>query len=220
MENSQQLLPLLLNQHGMRFNFNDFDDKYLLNNGAQGVISRVRLKSNQQFYIWKRVAYNTNEQQKSADREVDNLIRVQHKYIVKFEGSFVHNQWCYIVMEYCEGGNLRQFIDQLRYKPIKERKNQGINILYQMACALMHFHSLGIVHRDLKPENIFLDKNGNIKTGDFGLSKNLENQSNVSRAGTDTYQPAEAHLLGRMTEKSDIWALGVITTEIITGNSQ
>ncbi|KAA6367715.1 MAG: hypothetical protein EZS28_036758 [Streblomastix strix] len=59
--------------------------------------------------------------------------------------------------------------------------------------SLKHLHSLKIVHRDLKPENIFLDKDGNAKTGDFGLALKMASQSHVYAAGTQYYLPPEAH---------------------------
>ncbi|KAA6312865.1 MAG: hypothetical protein EZS28_055853, partial [Streblomastix strix] len=82
---------------------------------------------------------------------------------------------------------------------------------------LKHLHSLDIVHRDLKPENVFLDKDGNAKTGDFGLALKMESKSQVYAAGTQNYQPSEAHTQNKMTYKSDVWSLGVIITELLTG---
>ncbi|KAA6379010.1 MAG: putative NEK/NEK2 protein kinase, partial [Streblomastix strix] len=89
-------------------------------------------------------------------------------------------------------------------------------IFFQVLMSLKHLHSLQIVHRDLKPENIFLDKDGNAKTGDFGLALKMASQSQVYAAATKYYQPPEAHSFKKMTEASDIWALGVIVVEMIT----
>lgn len=73
----------------------------------------------------------------------------------------------YIQMEYCEGNSLRNFIDE---NPGREQEEQKWKIFCQIVDALHYLHGLGLIHRDLKPSNIFLDKNNNVKLGDFGLA--------------------------------------------------
>jgi len=70
-------------------------------------------------------------------------------------------------MEFCEGDTLLSFIEANPYKQMEEQKWK---IFTQIAEALYYLHSKGLIHRDLKPQNIFLDKNFNVKLGDFGLA--------------------------------------------------
>jgi len=70
-------------------------------------------------------------------------------------------------MEYCEGHNLRNFIEE---NPGRQAEEQKWKIFCQIVDALHYLHGLGLIHRDLKPSNIFLDKNNNVKLGDFGLA--------------------------------------------------
>ncbi|KAA6343829.1 MAG: putative serine/threonine-protein kinase A, partial [Streblomastix strix] len=139
------------------------------------------------------------------------------KYTVRYIESFIHDIDLCIIMEYCEGGNLREMIEKMKKMPLKERKEKCQIIFFQVLMGLKHLHSLKIVHRDLKPENIFLDKDGNVKTGDFGLAEKIASRSQVYAAGTQDYQAAEAHNFNKMSELSDIWALAVIIIELLTG---
>ena len=73
----------------------------------------------------------------------------------------------YIQMEYCEGSTLESLIEQHPYRELESTKWR---IFSQIAEALYYLHNKGLIHRDLKPQNIFLDKNYNVKLGDFGLA--------------------------------------------------
>ncbi|KAA6377588.1 MAG: putative serine threonine-protein kinase nek2 [Streblomastix strix] len=109
--------------------------------------------------------------------------------------------------------------EEVKMLKLAGSKYTGQKILFHVLFSLAHLHQLGIIHRDLKPENIFLDKDGYAKTGDFGLAEKMTSRSQVYAAGTLNYQPSEAHVQNLMGFESDIWALGVIVVEIITGKN-
>ncbi|KAA6372614.1 MAG: putative serine/threonine-protein kinase Nek3, partial [Streblomastix strix] len=198
--------------------YEDFQIIRELSRGAFGRVLVVRLKESPEIVlVMKRVPYFNDKDRKAADEEVSMLKLAGSKYTVNYVESFTFDVDLCIVMEYCDGGNLREMILKTKTLTVKERKNICYNIFYQVLMGLKHLHSLDIVHRDLKPENVFLDKDGNAKTGDFGLALKMESKSQVYAAGTQNYQPSEAHTQNKMTDKSDVWSLGVIITELLTG---
>ncbi|KAA6357272.1 MAG: putative protein kinase, partial [Streblomastix strix] len=120
-------------------------------------------------------------------------------------------------MEYCPM-NLRDMIDKdLKKMPDKDRKMKGYSFGYQILMGMDVLHSQGIIHRDLKPENILIDKYGNIKIADFGLAQKMASKTYLHAAGTKNYAPPEASEQNRMTAESDVWSIGVIIIEVITG---
>ncbi|KAA6365772.1 MAG: putative CBL-interacting serine/threonine-protein kinase 9 [Streblomastix strix] len=171
----------------------------------------LKTKTKDEPVIIKRLSYTTDEKKKIADEEIRMLNLVRSKYTVNLIEIFLFDLDICLVMEYCSNGNLRNFMEkELNTMNIQDRKIilVGINVL----------HSQGIVHRDLRPENILIDKNGNFKIGDFGLAKKMESKSYIQSAGTKNYQPPEAHTQNRMMLESDVWSIGVIIVEIITGS--
>ena len=126
-------------------------------------------------------------------------------------------------MEYCSGGDIGNLIK--RCKKNKELIEEDIilKIFTQVLLALNYIHTFKngkILHRDIKPSNIFLDKDNNVKLGDFGLSKILNNQSifAYSNVGTPYYMSPEQINNNKYNEKSDIWSLGCFLYELTTLN--
>ncbi|KAA6385330.1 MAG: putative serine/threonine-protein kinase Nek3 [Streblomastix strix] len=179
--------------------------------GAFGRILLVKLKKNG-------IPYLKSNDKKVADAEVSMLVKAQCNFTVRFVEAFPNDLDLFIIQEYCSGGNLRALILEMKSWQFEERQQKSIKYVYQVLRGLEHLHRQNIVHRDLKPENILIDNNGNAKIGDFGLAEQLkESKSYVKQAGTLIYEPPEAFTQDKMNEQSDIWALGVIFTELITG---
>lgn len=141
---------------------------------------------------------------------------LSHPNIVKvFDVSF-GDRLQYIVMEYVEGITLKEYIEQQRVINSKE----VVHFTTQILRALQHAHDKGIVHRDIKPQNIILLQNGNIKVTDFGIARFSRSET---RTMTDTaigsvhyVSPEQAR--GEMTdEKTDIYSVGVLMYEMLTG---
>jgi serine/threonine protein kinase len=123
---------------------------------------------------------------------------------------------CYIVMEYLEGGSLKD-----RVKAGRVPVEQAAKYVAQAAQAIHYAHRRGLVHRDLKPANLLIDCDGQIKVADFGLALAEEQQRRHAKeyAGTPAYMSpeqlrGEAH---RLDGRTDIWSLGVILYELLTG---
>ncbi|UCD19518.1 MAG: UvrD-helicase domain-containing protein [candidate division WOR-3 bacterium] len=147
--------------------------------------------------------------------EATLLASLDHPNIVRFYNvDFVDNKFV-LVMEYVQGENLRDIIIEGGID-IK----RTVSMLGQMADALAYAHRCHVLHRDLKPENILISKKKNadlIKITDFGLAKFIRAGSiSASSAGTPIYMAPESWA-GSHSERSDIWSLGVILYEMLTG---
>ena len=132
----------------------------------------------------------------------------------------------FIVMAYYQGETLRNKIkDQIRQEggPAHRRGlriKEAIDIAVQIAQGLEKAHKKGIVHRDIKPANIFLTKDGMVKILDFGLAK-LGNQTKLTKKGTTlgtvAYMSPEQARGEKVDHRTDIWSLGVVLYEMLTG---
>lgn len=123
-----------------------------------------------------------------------------------------------IVTEYCEGGTL---YDMLKAKG-KIDQGETINIMKQLIEGCRYMHNQGYIHRDLKPQNIFLSEKNrtNIKIADFGFAVNLKDNKLMSaNVGSPLYMPYEALTDMKFSVYSDIFALGVIWFELLTGKT-
>lgn len=122
----------------------------------------------------------------------------------------------YIVMEYIKGKTLKQYIQE--FSPLSAARS--VHIMKQLTSAIAHAHENGIIHRDIKPQNILMDEEGNVKITDFGIATSLGatsfTQTN-SVIGTVHYLSPEQARGGVATMKSDIYALGIVFYELLTG---
>jgi serine/threonine protein kinase len=122
---------------------------------------------------------------------------------------------CFIVMEYIDGQELRE---KIKTSPLSTE--EILKITYQIAEGLYAAHNKGIVHRDIKSSNIMITRDGQVKIMDFGLAK-LAGQSMLTKSGTTlgtvAYMSPEQARGEPVDQRSDIWSLGVIIYEMITG---
>ena len=143
-----------------------------------------------------------------------------NNHIIRYYDSCKDNKYFNILMEYCEGKSLREFINE--YKNINKLIDEKIiyNFILDICLGIKTIHKNKIIHRDLKPENLFLTKDNKIKIGDFGISKQLKtnNQFANSVVGTSNYMAPEILLQNNYNYKVDIWAFGCIIYELFTLN--
>jgi len=148
-------------------------------------------------------------------REAKAAAALNHTNIVTIYEINEHEDQTYIAMEYVEGHTLKELITNHKL-PI----TKVLDITTQICQGLSKAHEAGIVHRDIKPQNIIIDKEGRIKILDFGLAKikgvaQLTKES--STIGTAHYMSPEQTLGKEVDHRTDIWSLGIILYEMLTG---
>nr|XP_020020029.1 serine/threonine-protein kinase Nek1 isoform X1 [Castor canadensis] len=141
---------------------------------------------------------------------------MKHPNIVQYRESFEENGSLYIVMDYCEGGDLFKRINA--QKGILFQEDQILDWFVQICLALKHVHDRKILHRDIKSQNIFLTKDGTVQLGDFGIARVLNSTVELARTciGTPYYLSPEICENKPYNNKSDIWALGCVLYEMCT----
>jgi serine/threonine protein kinase len=152
-------------------------------------------------------------------REEDIGIKLNHPNVMKVypnDGRSGH----YMVMEWVNGRLLREVISENR----KMAADRAVRIVMQICHALEHIHSNGVIHRDLKPENIMIDENDHIKIIDFGISANAGARRITfakfsDTMGTPDYISPEQVKGGRGDARSDVYAVGVMLYEMLTGSA-
>ncbi|KAG9484607.1 hypothetical protein GDO78_010146 [Eleutherodactylus coqui] len=178
-----------------------------------------------QVLVWKELDYGTmSESEKQMLVSEVNLLReLKHPNIVRYFDRIIDrtNTTLYIVMEFCEGGDLASLIAKCTKERQYLEEDFILRVFAQLALALKDCHKRGdgghtVLHRDLKPANIFLDAKKNVKLGDFGLARILHHDTSFAKTfvGTPYYMSPEQ--INRMSynEKSDIWSLGCLLYEL------
>ncbi|XP_067407848.1 serine/threonine-protein kinase Nek1 isoform X2 [Emydura macquarii macquarii] len=186
--------------------------------GSFGKAILVKAKENSRQYVIKEINISkmSNKEREESRREVAVLANMKHPNIVLYRESFEENGCLYIVMDYCEGGDLFRRINA--QKGILFSEDQIMDWFVQICLALKHVHDRKILHRDIKSQNIFLTKDGTIQLGDFGIARVLNSTVELARTciGTPYYLSPEICQNKPYNNKSDIWALGCVLYEMCT----
>ncbi len=157
-----------------------------------------------------------HHQSRSPDylaHEPSVLSRLNHPNIVRFIEATKHRDIFFFVMEFVEGEPLSTRIDRDGMIPWQET----VDIITQVAKAVHYAHQHRILHRDLRPANILIRKDGVVKVTDFGIAKTLHDTSYARTViGSPPYMAPE-QLEGRATFASDVYSIGVIMYECVTG---
>ena len=159
---------------------------------------------------------NEDELHRRFQREALSATSLTHPNIVSVYDVGDDGDLHYIVMEYVQGKTLKQYIQE--FAPISPARS--VHIMRQLTSAIADAHKNHIIHRDIKPQNILMDGEGNVKITDFGIAITLSatsfTQTN-SVLGTVHYLSPEQARGGTATNRSDIYALGIVLYELLTG---
>ncbi|XP_078065921.1 serine/threonine-protein kinase Nek4 isoform X2 [Mustelus asterias] len=187
--------------------------------GSYGEVQLVRHGEEVKQYVVKKLNLRnvSSRERKAAEQEAQLLSQLRHPNIVTYRESWEgDNGLLYIVMGYCEGGDLYHKLKEQKGKLLPE--SQIVEWFVQIAMALQYLHEKHILHRDLKTQNIFLTKTNIIKVGDLGIARVLENQHDMASTliGTPYYMSPELFCNKPYNHKSDVWALGCCVFEMAT----
>ena len=151
-------------------------------------------------------------------REIEIMYRIHHPNVVKLFGHFEDNTYCYFIMEYIAGGNIYSYVPKNGIHTISTQ--QVASIIKDVISATYFLHHMypPIIHRDIKPENVLLGDNMRAKLTDFGWSNYMQGDfKRTTVCGTPIYLAPEMINNTGHDEKVDIWCIGVLLFELITG---
>ena len=146
--------------------------------------------------------------------EVQALSRLRHPNIVQLLDTFEENGSHYIVLEYIDGPTVDRLVRR-RALPVR----QAVDIALGVCQALSHAHSRGIIHRDIKASNIMLTRDNVVKVTDFGIARLVTEirEGHTGRVGSLETMPPEVIQGGKADERSDIYSLGIVLYQMLTG---
>ena len=197
----------------------DYIIKQTLGKGTYGIVYKVQKINTNSVYVIKQIPLSglSEKERNEVEQEAKILHSINSNYVVKYYDSFKENDNLNIVMEYCDGGDLNDFL--IEKKKFGQSLEESLiwKIFIKITIGLADIHKLKILHRDLKTLNIFLKQNLDIKIGDLGVAKVLS-KNNFARTviGTPYYLSPEICEEKPYNDKSDVWALGCILYELCT----
>ena len=189
--------------------------------GGMGAVYKARQKALDRIVALKILPPGTGNDPAFAERftrEAKALAALNHPNIVTIHDFGQAGGFYYLLMEFVDGVNLRQAMKAARFTP-----EQALAVVPPICEALQYAHEHGIVHRDIKPENLLLDKAGRVMIADFGVAKMLDAESleagflDSQPAGTPQYMAPEQKDHRRTDHRADIYSLGVVLYEMLTG---
>ena len=192
-----------------------------LGKGGMGKVYKVYDQKIQEVVALKLIKPEIGFNEKAVERfknELKFARKISHRHVCRLYDLGEFGMTHFITMEFVEGEDLKNFIR--RAGTITTPK--AISIAKQVCEGLIEAHRLGVIHRDLKPQNIMIDREGNVRVMDFGLARFLEADGVTGSGvmlGTPEYMSPEQVDLKEVDARSDIYSLGVIMHEMVTGRA-
>lgn len=197
----------------------DYKILSVIGEGGMGKVYRAFHPTLKREIILKELKIRDKETRERFLREAKVMLDFRHENIVQFYDHFKEGTSTYIAMEYVKGLALNELIIQSEKIPV----SLALFILYQAALGLNHAHTKKVIHRDIKPHNLLISETGDVKLIDFGIASQKSEGSDSLTApgtviGTPAYMSPEQFSSSKeITYQSDIYSLGVVFYEMITG---
>jgi serine/threonine protein kinase/tetratricopeptide (TPR) repeat protein len=191
----------------------------ILGQGGMGAVYKATDRELNRTVAVKVIRPDLARDQGIVDRFKQELLlahQVTHRNVIRIYDLSEADGMKFITMEYVEGENLLTLLHEKK----KFTPEEAVEIIQQVCRALEAAHTVGVIHRDLKPQNIMRDKTGRILVMDFGLARTLEGDGMTQSGalvGTMEYMSPEQALGKPLDQRSDIFALGLIFYEMLTG---
>ncbi|GAB4554685.1 MAG: hypothetical protein OHK0023_25130 [Anaerolineae bacterium] len=199
----------------------DYDVLAWLGEGAHVHAYLVRHTENGKYFVVKTLKTNVTSSEESLERfkaEAQAALELDHPNVVKVHAYAQHGDFFYLVEEFFEGGSL---MDKLKASQTPLPLDFTVRTLEDIARALDYAHAKGILHGDLKPENVLYAADGHAALSDLGVTKYRDDAEARSRQGLEFgnpgYMAPEEWQGGQVDARTDIYALGIILFEMLTG---
>ncbi len=198
------------------YDFGDYERVATLGSGGAAIVYKAISRHDRQVVAVKVLQQFDPYLRKKFQKEMEIGVLLHHPHIVRIYGGGESQGVFYIVMEYMDGGTLR---DRM-YPGQSLASDQVITIVGQVCDALQYAHRMGVYHRDIKPENIFFSSDGQVKLGDFGIARLAQSVTRTASGwliGTPPYMSYEQAKGHPIDGRSDLYSLGVVLYEMVTG---
>mmetsp|Transcript_37141 Transcript_37141/g.27047 ORF Transcript_37141/g.27047 Transcript_37141/m.27047 type:complete len:196 (+) Transcript_37141:229-816(+) len=160
----------------------------------------------------------TGQEIEDVHTEIKVLLTLDHPNVVKFYESYDDKRYIYLVMQFCDGGELAGKLEKKAKQKKVFAEHDAAKYIQEMLVAIHHSHSMKIVHRDIKLENVMLDKNDTTKMCDFGLSNFCKDTEKMTLVTGTPYYLAPEVTLKNYDMRCDIWSIGVCCYKLISGD--
>ncbi|KAH6775702.1 hypothetical protein C2S52_013263 [Perilla frutescens var. hirtella] len=201
---------------------NNFSRENMIGEGGFGPVYMGNLSTGEQIAV-KRLSRSSGQGLEEFKNEVILIAKLQHRNLVRLLGCSIEGEERVLIYEYLQNKSLNCFIFDPDQRTVLTWPKR-FDIIMGIARGVLYLHHdsrLKVIHRDLKTSNILLDENLNPKISDFGLARTFEEDQSIVRTkrvvGTYGYMAPEYAIDGKFSVKSDVFSLGVVLLEIISG---